>query len=268
VGLSSVHSSQAGNGYLPVDEGYSKAHKEVDKALELNPNLADAYAQLGSIRGNYDWDWTGADEAYKKGLELEPENTKVINGASSLAGILGRSDEAIKLTRRIIESDPVSIVGYGNLEYYAYYAGRFDESIASGRKILELSPQSPGAHWIISLDYLEKGKPDSALIEIEQETEPWMHNSALPIVYYALGRKKEADDKLAEFIKKFQYVGAYQVAEIYAYRNEKDKAFEWLERAYRQRDTGCITCKSDPLLRNIAKDPRYAAFLKKMKLPL
>ena len=268
VGLSSVHSSQAGNGYVPVDDGYSKARKEIETALELNPNLADAYAQLGSIRSNYDWDWTGADEAFKKGLGLEPENTKVINGASSLAGILGQLDEAIKLTNRIIEIDPVSVVGYSNLEYYTYYARQFDESIASSRKILELNPQYPGAHWIISLDYLGKGQPDSALTEIKKETEPWMQNSVLPIVYYALGRKKEADDKLAEFIKKFQYVGAYQVAEIYAYRNEKDRAFEWLERAYKQRDTGCIICKSDPLLRNIAKDPRYAAFLKKMKLPL
>jgi tetratricopeptide (TPR) repeat protein len=95
-----------------------------------------------------------------------------------------------------------------------------------------------------------------------------MRNSALPIVYYALGRKKEADDKLAEFIKEFQDVGAYQVAEIYASMNEKDKAFQWLERAYRQRDAGCTGIKGDPLMHNIFKDPRYTAFLKKMKLPL
>ena len=90
----------------------------------------------------------------------------------------------------------------------------------------------------------------------------------LALVYHALGKKKEADDALAEYIKEYQNGWAYQIAEIYAYRGEKDKAFEWLERAYDQRDGGCSTMKGDPLLRNIVKDPRYAAFMKKMKLPL
>ncbi len=268
VGLSSVYSSQGSNGYVPVDEGYSRARKEVEKALELNPNLADAYAQLGEIKSNHDWDWKGADEAFQKGLALEPENTKIINRASTLAGTLGRLDEAIKLSRRIIEIDPVSGAGYFSLAYAAYYAGQLDKSIAASRKVLELTPQNRGAHWVISLDYLEKGETDSALIEINKEPEPWIQISTIAIVYYALGRKKEADEKLVEFIKKFQYVGAYQVAEIYAYRNERDKAFEWLERAYRQRDAGCVAIKGDPLMRNIFKDPRYTAFLKKMKLPL
>ena len=268
VGLSSVHGSQGSNGYVSVDEGYSKARKEVEKALKLNPNLADAYAQLGNIKSNHDWDWKGAEEVFRKGLELGPENTKVISGAGTLKWILGQYDEARKLADRIIKIDPVSIDGYFSLAYCTYYAGQFDKSIAASKKVLELSPQNRGAHWMISLDYLEKGKTDSAFIVVNKEPEPWMQISTIAIVYYAMGRKKEADEKLAEFIKEFQNVGAYQIAQNYAYRNDKDKAFEWLERAYRQRDAGCIGVKGDPLMRNIFKDPRYTAFLKKMKLPL
>lgn len=105
-------------------------------------------------------------------------------------------------------------------------------------------------------------------MEIQKEKEPLWQTYGLAIVYYDLGRKKEADYKLAEFIKEYQNDAAYQIAEIYAYRNEKDKAFEWLERAYSQRDGGLSGMVGDPLLRNIVKDPRYAAFMKKMKLPL
>ena len=268
VGLSRVHSQQAHQGYVPVDEGNPKARKEAEKALELNPYLADAYAQIGMIKNLYDWDWTGADEAFKKGLELEPKNVDVINGAAILAATLGRFDDAIKFERRIIDIDPVHLSGYLDLGLYTWYTGLPDESIAALRKCLELNPQYPEAHLFIGHDYIEKGKPDSALVEIQKETAPFWKNYGLAIVYHALGRNKEADDKLAELIKSDGDDAAFQVAEIYAYRNEKDKAFEWLERAYKQRDGGCSDIIGDPLMRNIVKDSRYAAFMKKMKLPL
>jgi serine/threonine protein kinase len=268
VGLSAVHSQQADIGYVPVDEGYTKARNEAEKALELNSNSADAYARIGWIKIAYDWDWKGADEAYKKGLELEPGNANVINGGARLAEVLGRLDEAIKLERRAIKINPVSYGAYGNLGFYAWYAGLLVESIAASRKALEINPQYPEMHLIIGRVYLEEGKPDSALMEIKKETEPGWKTDGLALVYYAMGKKKEAEDKLAELIKGYSDASAFQIAEIYAYRGEKDKAFEWLDRAYKQRDGGCSQIVGDPLLRNIVKDPRYAAFMKKMKLPL
>jgi tetratricopeptide (TPR) repeat protein len=115
---------------------------------------------------------------------------------------------------------------------------------------------------------LEKGKPDSALLEMKMETEPSWQRHGFALVYHALGKKKEANNALDSDIKEFGDIGAYQIAEIYAYRGEADKSFEWLERAYKQRDGGLCGMKGDPLLRNIEKDPRYAVFMKKMKLPL
>ena len=268
VQLSTVHLSQADQGYIPVDEGHSKSRKEVEKALELNPNLADAYTTKGWIKKNYDWDWAGADKAFKKGLELEPENSFALNGAANLAFTLGRFNEAIKLQRRAIEINPVSTSAYYNFGYYAYYGGLLDESINAIRKLLELNPQFPIAYMLIGLDYLEKGKPDSALLEIQKETDPLWQSYGFAIIYYTLGKKKEADETMQQYIKEYQDGWAFQIAEIYAYRNEKDQAFEWLERAYRQRDSGLTYMAGDPLLRNIVKDPRYAAFMKKMKLPL
>ena len=268
VGLSNVHISQANFGYVPEDEGYSKARKEAEKALELNPNLANAYSQIGMIKTVYDWDWQGGEEAFKKALELEPENTNVLTGAALLAATLGRFNEAIKLEQRVIEIDPLYIRGYIDLGSFTWYAGLPDKSISALRKSLELNPQAMLSHTLIGLDYIMKGKPDSALAEVNKEPEPWMRKSFSIIAYYALGRKKEADNKLAEYIKGYHNIAAYQIAENYAYSGEKDKAFEWLDIAYNHRDAGLSQIVGDPLLRNIVKDPRYAVFMKKMKLPL
>jgi hypothetical protein len=87
------------------------------------------------------------------------------------------------------------------------------------------------------------------------------------VVYYALGRKKESDDALQELVVKYHASGAYQIAEVYGFRNQSDEAFEWLDRAYAQHDGGLIETKVDPLLKNLRDDPRYAAFLKKLNFP-
>ena len=103
---------------------------------------------------------------------------------------------------------------------------------------------------------------------MQKELEPFWRGQGLALAYYAAGKRKEADATLTDVIKEYQDGAAYQIAQIYAYRGEADQAFEWLDKAYKQRDGGLAYLKGDPLLRNIEKDPRYRAFLQKMKLPL
>ncbi len=268
VGLSELHSDMANNGYLPVDEAYTKALKETEKAIELDPKLAEAYSQMAWIEKNYYWNWKAADEALKNALELEPENSDVINGAALWAHTLGQFDKAIKLEHRSIEIDPVDVDGYLNLGLSTWYKDLPDVAIGAFRKCLELSPQFPDAHVLIGFNYLEKGMPDSAMTEIEKEQDPFWKIQGLAIVDYTLGRKKEADAELTDLIKNYVNRGAYEIAEVYAYRGEKDNAFKWLEKSYNLRDSGLSELVGDPLMRNIVKDPRYAAFMKKMNLPL
>ena len=120
---------------------------------------------------------------------------------------------------------------------------------------------------LLSQIYIMQGRPQDALPEIELE--PMLISRAFlyPIAYYALGREKESDAALSELIAKYQADGAYQIAEVYAFRNQSDEAFEWLDRAYAQRDSGLIATKVDPLLKSLHNDPRFAAFLKKLNLP-
>jgi serine/threonine protein kinase/Tfp pilus assembly protein PilF len=268
AGLGAVHGRQADSGYVPVDEGYVEARKEVQKALELDPNLAEAHSEMGKIKVNYEWDWSGADASYKRALELEPGNAKVVRSAALLSAALGRFDEAIELDRRAVELDPLLTVAAVYLGLHAYYAGQLDVAEKAFRKTLELNPQRANTHQLLGRVYLGRSKPEEALFEMQKEPDPLWRGCGLALAYHAVGKKKESDDALADYIEKFQNEAAFQIAEIYAYRGETDKAFEWLERSYKQRDTGLAQLKGDPLLRSLERDPRWTAFLKKMKLPV
>ena len=268
VSLSATHTAQADFGYIPVEVGYQKALQEIEKAIELNPNLASAYSQKAWIKLAHDWDWKDADKLIKHALKLEPENSGVISYAAFLDATLGDTKGSIDLLHRSIKLDPVSAAGFINLGLANHNAGHFKESITAFENALELNPVYPSVHMDIALVYLDMGITDSALVELNEETDSIWRNFGLILVNYALGRKKESNDGLTLFIKKYKTVMAFQIAEIYAYCGEKDKAFEWLDRAYNQRDGGLVQLKDNPLLRNIIKDSRYTAFLKKMKLPL
>ncbi len=268
LGLSSIQIALADHGLVGIDEGYNKALQFVNKALELDPDYAEAYSILGWIKRTYNWDWKEADRVYKRGLKAGSANIGVINGAATLECTLGRFDNAINLAHRSIEINPINDAQYNNLGGYALYAGSLDESITAFRKCLELNPKYPFAHTSLGIVYLEKGKPDSALVEVIKEIMPDGKIEGLALVYYALGKKKESDVKLSEAVEKYHEWDAFQIAEIYAFRGENDKAFEWLEIAYNQRDGGLAQIIGDPLLRNIVKDPRYDSFMKKMNLLL
>jgi tetratricopeptide (TPR) repeat protein len=118
----------------------------------------------------------------------------------------------------------------------------------------------------LSKIYILQGRPQDALPEIERVRVDSFRVSLYAIAYHALGRKKESDNALSELIAKYPR-NAYHIAEAYAFRNQPDQAFEWLDRAYIQRDDGLITTKVEPLLKSLHHDPRYAALLKKLNLP-
>jgi serine/threonine protein kinase/TolB-like protein/Tfp pilus assembly protein PilF len=265
--LAQTHMRQADLGYLPVDEGYKKARQEVERALELDHNLAEAHAAMGWIKRSYDWDWTEADAAFQRALKLEPGNATVVQGAAVLASTLGHFDEALELDRRAVQLDPLYVPQHTNHGLHALYGGRLDEAEAACRKALELNPEDRGAHYFLGKVLLAQSKPEAALAEMKLEADPVRHRQGLALAYHAVGRLREADAALAELIQGHQDRMAFKIAEVHAYRGDADRAFEWLERAYAQRDAGLAEIKGDSLLRGLAGDPRFAAFLRKMRLP-
>ena len=270
VGLSRARNWQVNTGLIPAEEGRRLAREAVERALALNPNLAEAHVQMGRIKQQVDFDWVGADASFQRALALEPGNPDSVGSAASSAAMLGRFDEALRLSHRTVELDPLNANSWEILGEIEYFMGHVDKAAADIKKALELSPDVWPGPMLLSEIYVMQGRPQDALAEIELVSSDVARGRAFlyPIAYYALGRKKESDAALSELIAKYHAGAAYQIAAVYAFRNQSDEAFEWLDRAYAQRDDGLAETKVDPLLKSLHKDPRFAAFLKKIHLPI
>jgi eukaryotic-like serine/threonine-protein kinase len=264
--LSRAHSIQAA-AYGPLQEEISKARDAANRALILDPGLAEAHAAIGEIKLDYDWDWAGADAAYQRALALERGNAEIVERAASLAATLNRFDDALFLSHRAVELDPLLPSAHYILGFNAWWGGRLDEADTAARKGLELDPEFPWLHMLLSRVYLARSNAQEALSEAEREGAPVFHYQQLALAYFALGRKSESDRAFKELLSKYKETAAFQIAEVYATRGEVDAAFTWLERAYSQRDGGLTFVKGDPLLASLEIDQRYVAFLKKMGLP-
>jgi TolB-like protein/Tfp pilus assembly protein PilF len=264
AGLGAAYAFQAGLGYIPSKPGYEKARATIKKALALDKNLAYAHRVMGWIQMSCDWDWASADESYQRALYLEPGKGQV--EASQLATALGSFETAVALARRAVELDPISAQTFTTLGLAYWYGGQIEEAIATYRKILELNPGHSIIHGLLGLVYLTQLSEQEALAELDQVIDPFWRLPGVAMAYHLLGRKAESDAALAEFIQKYQDGGAYNIAQIYAFREEAAPAFHWLEQAYVQHDGGMFLVKVDPLMKNLKKDPRYQAVLKKMRL--
>jgi TolB-like protein/DNA-binding winged helix-turn-helix (wHTH) protein/cytochrome c-type biogenesis protein CcmH/NrfG len=267
VGLSRERNRRANVGLIPAEEGHRLAREAVERALALNPNLAEAHVQTGRIKQQVDFDWAGADASFQRAVALDPGNPEVVRLAASSAAILGRLDEALRLNRRAVDLDPLNANSWESLAETKFFMGQLDQAAADFKKAIDLNPDLWNGHFFLSQIYVMQGRPQDALPEIERVGYDPLRAFLYPIAYYALGRQKESNAALSKLIAKYHAGGAYQIAEVYAFRNQSDEAFEWLDRAYAQRDSGLIETKVDPLLKNLHSDPRSVAFLKKLNLP-
>ncbi|HXD31500.1 MAG TPA: winged helix-turn-helix domain-containing protein [Pyrinomonadaceae bacterium] len=267
VWLARTRFRQVDSGRVPTEEGQRLAREAAERALALDPNLAAANATMGGLKRTFDFDWAGGDAYFQRALALEPSNPEILTVAANAAAESGRFNEALRLMRRAVELDPLNAnlrAGLGQLEYWG---GAPDEGIVDLKRALELNPKAT-PRIVLAEIYVIQGRPQDALAEIEQlrPGSPYrLQQSA--IAYHGLGREKESDAALQELIAKYQTIAAFQIAEVHAFRNEPDKAFEWLDRAYAQRDVGLALTKVSALLKNLHGDPRYAALLKKLNFP-
>jgi TolB-like protein/DNA-binding winged helix-turn-helix (wHTH) protein/Tfp pilus assembly protein PilF len=248
--------------------GFRDARESAEKAIALDPGLASAYLTLGMIQVDHDWDWDGADVSLKKAEMLEPGGAEVFDDRAYLARTLGRIDDAIELFRQAVALDPLRGDFYLALGYELYFASRFDEARNALQRAKELNPEISSLHLTLGKILLAEGHADQALAEMELETGEWEKFSGEALAYHALGRRQDSDAALGKLITTHHSDCAYQIAETYAYRAEIDKAFTWLDRAYRQRDSGLPELKTNPLMTSLRKDPRYPKLLSKIRLPI
>jgi TolB-like protein/DNA-binding winged helix-turn-helix (wHTH) protein/cytochrome c-type biogenesis protein CcmH/NrfG len=266
VELSRVLFRQADKGFIPAEEGFQRAREAANHALELDTGLAEAHAQLAWIKEFHDWDWNGADTEFQRALALAPGDSKIVSQAATMSVYLGRFDKALELENRAVQLDPLNALSRGSRGQHLYFAGRLEDAASDLKRCLQLNPDVPHAHQVLGLVYLATGHQQEALAEINAEPSVRWQFQGQALVYHALNREGDAERALADYIAKYKNEAAYEIAEIYAFRNENAKAFEWLERAYTQRDAGLVALKVDPLVRGLHTDPRYRAMLEKLRL--
>ena len=216
---------------------------------------------------SYDWDWNIANTCLNKAAALEPGNVEIFRIHGRLSEVLGNLDEAVKWAEEAAALDPLRPNDYLGLGYLLYEAGRYNEAQADLQKALDLNPQAAFAHGYLGKILIAEEKPQAALAEIEKEPNEWEKLTGLALAYHALGRERDSSAALADLIAKHDTDSAYQIAQAFAFRGESDKSFEWLERAYKQRDPGLPLIKTEPLLKNLRHDSRYTKLLKEMHLP-
>jgi TolB-like protein len=266
AGLASVTVNQAGYNYIGLDSGVQQARAAAERAIALDPGLAAAWASLAQIQGDYEFDWNGAYESAQKALQLAPANSEVLAQAARLAGSLGKSDQALAYSAQAVDLDPLNYAALNGLSSAYEQAGRLDEAEKTIRRLLTLNPGYVGAHSTLAYILLRQGEAEQALVESENEREDFWRSLAKAITLHTLGRKAEADAELASFIELNHGFGAYQIAEIHAWRNEPDDAFQWLEKAYQQRDPGLGVLLNDTSIMNLYADARWQPLLEKVGL--
>jgi adenylate cyclase len=264
AGLAQIHvwyckfSTEAGR--TGFDTHLAGAREATAMALSLEPNLPEALLARSEVQ-LFDSDWNGAAETLRTALALAPANPALLIAAGSLAVAKGDTARGIALYREAIALDPVNPQARGFLAFNLAATGQIAEAQAEFPRVLELNPAAPWAHAGLGLTFLIEGKFEDAAAAAQDDAAEYARLVIVAIARWGQKRIPEADAALARLTESFADTAAYQIAEVYAYRGDKDRAFEWLERARRQRDAGLAGMRRDPLLANLKEDPRWNAFL-------
>jgi TolB-like protein len=249
-------------------EAWAAAGTDAEKAVAIDPHLAEAHAALGWVRFFIEWKFAEGLAELGRAQELSPWNPTANDLMARVVVYLGQFQEAEKLARQAIELDPLGYQARTSLARVLSAEGKLDEAEAAGRKGVELQPTAAGNHrWQVFVA-IQRGNGAAALREAQLEPNEGYGRFELALAHYARGDRSAADAALAELIAKDRNFLAYQIAEVYAWRGEKDKAFEWLQISLNDHDTGTLSLLIDPLMRGLSDDVRYDGLLAKIGLPV
>jgi len=245
---------------------WPKARNDAEKAVAIAPALAEAHAALGWVRFFTEWRFAEGLNELKRAKELAPANPTANDLLARMIVYLGRLDEAEKQGRQAVELDPLASAPKNNLARILWYQGKLDEADAVARKAAELQPNSASSRRWQVLVAIRRGDKETALREAQLEPDESYRRFELALAQFARGDRTAADSALADLIANDRGLD-YQIAQVYAVRGEKEKAFEWLQIAMDNHDTGMLGLLVDPLLTGLRDDPRYKNLLARMAFP-
>lgn len=260
-----------GSGYLggaPAQEAYAKAREAVDRALALSPDLATAHGDRGYLLLIADLDWHGAEAEYRRALALAPNDGQAKFNYGMLLATFGDVDHAIELTRQALATEPLRASYYNWLGQYLSGLHRLDEAERAIRRAIELQPGAATYHNTLAVIEIQRGDAQAALAAAQAEAPgPWQ-DVALALARQIGTDRSAADAALKTLVEKWAGAAPFQIAEVYALRNDAKATFEWLDRSWSSRDSGVGLLLFDPFILRFKDDPRFAVFCRKIGLPV
>ena len=273
AGLASAYNGMAHSEVLNYIEAFSKAKIAAKKALEINPNLAEAHAALADTLVELDWDWSDAGTEFRRAIDLDANSPLVHFAYARYLAKLARFPEAIAEANIGLQLDPTSLVAYHMVAYCNYGARQYDKGLEEIGKAAELNLISPNSyiHWDIGILYLQKNKLQKAIGEFRT-----LGDLSTPTVlgflgnaYARAGQRSEAlqsISNLKEFVAK-EGIGTYEIALVYTGIGCKDDAFSWLEKSYKLRDKNITYLLFEPALDSLRSDLRFRDLVRRVGLP-
>jgi TolB-like protein/Tfp pilus assembly protein PilF len=260
-------------GALSPNEGFPRARAEVARALQIDDGLPEGHASSAALKMLYEWDWPGAEQEFRRAIDLDPSYAHAHHYYSHLLLATGRTAESLAESRKALDVDPLSANLNTHLGWHYLYAREPQGAIAQLRKTIELDPQYFMAHVFLSRAFEMQKNYAEAIAESRKAGEISPQNSlVLAPMAAALahsGRRTEALAVLEQLeeISRRRYVSAYEVALVHVALGDKNRAFEWLERAYTQRADDLIYLNVEPRLDPVRADPRFSDLVRRVGLP-
>jgi len=259
--------AEASLGDLIGDPGaLARASAAADRAIALAPGSADGYSARAFLRSTFLWDWSGASADFSRALSIDPNDSDTLFLDSNLLSTKGQLGDALLQLDKAIRIDPLVATFYSLRGRLLLDSGNLPAARAAFQQLLRINPAHPHANVDIATIELLGGRPEQALVDLQQPGAPGWRLIGTAMIEYSLGHQDQSQQALDQLIATSAQYGAYQIAEVYAWRGQNDQAFQWLERAYSQHDGGLTEVKIDPVLASLRTDPRYQPFLVKMKL--
>jgi eukaryotic-like serine/threonine-protein kinase len=273
AGLADSYATLGNNRFLPPSESFPKAKAAALKSLEIDPALAEAHASLAFSLWNYDLDWGAVETEYKRAIELNPGYATAYHWYSGYLSGMGRHADAIAAIKKARELDPLSPRINANVGLILYFAREYDEAIEELQKALQTDASGAAAYFYLGMALSQKGEYQQAIAALERSRQ-LLHGSPESVLELAFtnalaGKQEEAREMLDQLMGKPNrgYIPALWVARIYAALSEKEKAFEWLQKAYEERSPQLPFLNVDPRLDMLRPDPRFQDLLRRMRLP-
>ncbi len=260
-------------GSVSTVQAAGKAKEAAEKALALDPQMAEAQTSLATVKFNYDWDWSGAESDFRRAIQLDPNYATAYQRYSLYLMAMGRVQSSLEQIDRARQLDPLSISINFSDGWRLYLARQYANAAQQLRDTLEMDPSNGLVHLILGQTYEYMGNTEAALTEFREAARlspgtPLM-TAGLAAAYARSGNRPEALKLLASLsvLAQHEYVSPYYIAVVYAALGESNQALDWLDKAYADRSNGMVFLKMDPDLDPLRGNPRFKAIQKKLQFP-